>query len=187
MKLNNNFLNSYTEIQEFDLRDSNHHSLKLWSEDDRDYDKHRSRDADEKRSSKDFDYHHHHHHHRLDRNSKREISCEPCDHKSRREQSSEPSNNGRDVSRDHCELSYKPKEEREGSRERSRHREAKRERSKEREESKFRRDWGFFFSRLQVRGSGEEDEDRGDERGAEGATGRASERWVVWERGCVSF
>ncbi|TQD91646.1 hypothetical protein C1H46_022829 [Malus baccata] len=127
MKLNNNFLNSYTEIQEFDLRDSNHHSLKLWSEDDRDYDKHHSRDADEKQSLKDFDYHRHHY--RLDRDSKREISLDPRDHKSRREQSSELSNDGRDVSRDHRELSYEPRDEREGSRERSKHREAKRDRT----------------------------------------------------------
>ncbi|TQD92157.1 hypothetical protein C1H46_022243 [Malus baccata] len=150
MKLNNNFLNSYTEIQEFDLRDSNHHSLKLWSEDDRDYDKHHSRDADEKQTSKDSDYHRHHH--RLDRDSKREISLDPRDHKSRREQSSELSDDGRDVSRDHRELSYEPRDEREESRERSKHREAKRERSNEREESKFRRDWGFFF--LWVAGTG---------------------------------
>ncbi|KAB2598167.1 U4/U6 small nuclear ribonucleoprotein Prp3-like [Pyrus ussuriensis x Pyrus communis] len=100
---------------------------------DRDYDKHRSRDADEKRSSKDSDYHRHHH--RSDRDSKREAR----DHKSRRERSREPSEDGRDVSRDHRERSYEPRAEREGSRERSRHREAKRERSEEREESKRKR------------------------------------------------
>ncbi|KAM2280848.1 hypothetical protein ACFX1S_041523 [Malus domestica] len=104
---------------------------------DRDYDKHRSRDADEKRSSKDSDYYRHHH--RSDRDSKRERSREPRDHKSRRERSREPSEDGRDVSRDHRERSYEPRDEREGSRERSRHREPKRERSEEREESKRKR------------------------------------------------